>query len=140
MPNIRPYRGKRIDTKEWVFGYLIGDDVIVGEIVDWDEEYFCTRFWYKVDPETVGQYIGLKDRNGKDIYDGDLAEKSGNLYEAEYRNDMAMSMVRVIKGAVLTRGLCFGVWQYKKSESSDITELEIIGNRWEHPHLLGGKP
>ncbi|MEC0241999.1 hypothetical protein P4H66_19535 [Paenibacillus dokdonensis] len=50
------YRGKRKDNGEWVVGYLIGTDVIVGDIVDWDDEYFCTEFWLKVDPETVGQY------------------------------------------------------------------------------------
>jgi hypothetical protein len=45
------FRGKRIDNYEWVYGYLIGNDVIVGEIVDWDSDYFNTEFWYKVDPE-----------------------------------------------------------------------------------------
>ncbi|MEK4360827.1 hypothetical protein NYE48_27860 [Paenibacillus sp. FSL M7-1455] len=55
------FRGKSIATGEWVYGNLIGTDVIVGGIVDWDDEYFCTEFWYKVYPETVGQYTGLKD-------------------------------------------------------------------------------
>jgi len=50
------YRGKRVDTGEWVEGSLIGNDVIVGKIVEFEEDYFCTEFWYKVDSATVGQY------------------------------------------------------------------------------------
>ena len=62
------YRGKRIDNGEWVYGYLIGKDVIVGEIKLWEEEYFWTEYWYKVDPKTVGQYTGFDDIEGNRIY------------------------------------------------------------------------
>ncbi|NMA73449.1 MAG: hypothetical protein GX963_04675 [Bacteroidales bacterium] len=48
------FKGKRLDNDEWVYGYLIGKNVIVGEIVEFDDDYFYTEFWYKVDPKTVG--------------------------------------------------------------------------------------
>ncbi|MEK4456864.1 hypothetical protein [Paenibacillus sp. FSL R10-2748] len=65
------FRGKRVDNGEWVHGYLIGEDVIVGEIVEWDSEYFCTEFWQKVDPETVGQFIDLPNYG---VWEGDIYE------------------------------------------------------------------
>ncbi|WP_049869574.1 YopX family protein [Paenibacillus sp. D9] len=134
------FRGRRIDNGEWVYGSLIGTDVIVGEIVVWNDEYFNTEFWYKVDPETVGQYIGLKDKNGLEIYEraeirfpdacnassecGEDWEETVGIGEVVWENDEARYVV--------TNRDSIGMDELFEA----INEVEVIGSIHQHPELL----
>ena len=110
------FRGKRADNGEWVYGYLIGNNVIVGEVVDFDEDYFNTEFWYKVDPETVGQFTGLTDKNGTKIFDGDIVRFYDDS-EDELTNGVVVFNADFCSFCVSVKGhediMLMAHWQYE---------------------------
>ena len=118
------FRGKSKSTGEWVEGSLIGNDVIVGKIVEFEEDYFCTEFWYKVDPETVGQFTGMTDKKGKKLFEGDVY----SMGEKNILYVVIFDKSQFIGKQVGNRSLA-GL-EYWKSD------IEIIGNIHDNPELL----
>lgn len=122
VSNVRQYRGKRVDTGQWVYGYLIGNDVIVGEVVELTEDYFNTEWWCRVDPETVGQCTGLPDRYGNDIYEGDIV---WDVYYEEHHE------------VVWDEG-CFRYSNERVTQElfERCDQLEVISNIYDRPYLV----
>ncbi|MGI6124734.1 MAG: YopX family protein [Acetivibrionales bacterium] len=117
------FRGKRKDTGEWVKGDLIRSRIAVEAWIN--THNLVTRKGefiqpVPVDPSTVGQYVGLKDRNDVEIYEDDIIDcrRSG---DEEYTVHVCIDDIRDLPQAL------FG---------SNLLWCEAIGNIHDNPELL----
>lgn len=127
------FRGRSLDGKEWYHGDLEYNRVDnIARIHTYDKDGYYIRQYY-VNPDTVGQFTGLQDKNGKDIYEGDIICFVDGLKRV---NDEWIDNKHIYK--VEYSGAAFsGVLGL--SESTDA--VEIIGDIYDNPDLLkGGQP
>ncbi len=114
------FRGKRkhiVDLKDsgWVFGDLITEEFSI---------YTKLRILIEIIPETLGQYTGLTDKNGKKIFEGDIVALGEYRYTVEWKEDR----------------LGYGYFETAdRMLQCDGGHCEIIGNIHDNPELLGGE-
>lgn len=133
------YRGKRVGEGTWKYGSYV-------------EQYGATQIYlrngadedgfdcYHVEPETVGQYTGLTDKNGTKIFEGDIV-----TVPLSWDGDDVMDIGRVFYserscGFYRTSkafGGVFGVASGLSGIGTD--EYEVIGNIYDNPELIGEK-
>ena len=122
------FKAKRIDNGEWVQGYLYGI---------WEKRYILWGMtndvpnMIEVDPTTICQCTGLKDKDGKLIWENDIVKnEKGNFYKAFWQNNYYQFSWICVKADVLPIGTKWNLWSIKSFE------IEVIGNIFENKELL----
>lgn len=131
------FRGKRVDNGEWIQGDIVQFPVHgVVRIVEQEPSYKDAE----VDSDTVGQYTGLTDKNGRKIFEGDIIHLKysqvffGGEYFGEYTAEVSYK-----EGCFITDGINNGGEIETPLSGFDNDELEIIGNIHDNPELLRGE-
>ena len=152
------FRGKMIPENEWIFGTILripAPPVCFGKsetdkyyiqfpdpryMPDWNMPYKMVQG--EVNPDTIGQYTGLHDKNGKEIYEGDIVLYQD--WEMAYEGGGNDSFIN--KGIVeyCEDNCCFNVTERQTVDLADVLykdneDLEVIGNIYDNPELLGGE-
>lgn len=129
MKRVIKFRGKRIANGEWVYGSLLvwpdGDSNIC--VPNGCEEITVSLTKHEIAPSTVGQFTGLYDANGKEIYEGDILRMScrkDDLGIVKWENEAAAFTIRE-KGKLR--------WWYLINR-----HYELVGNIHDNPELLKG--
>ena len=121
------FRGKRKDGQGWIEGDLVHTRTTTQGVVT---EIYTLDMSYEVDPETVGQCTGLKDKNGKLIFEGDIVKGLFN-----FGLDI-MSVCTFKDGAFgLTAKQC-GAYHFSAFTSLWKVQYEVAGNIHDNPELL----
>ena len=129
------FRGKDIESDVWFVGSYLeqytkssGWSVIGAHIARKVRvEGGIAVLTNEVDPETVGQFTGLKDKNGKEIYEGDIVATATD-------KKMVIGWSTKFASFVIERdGWAFRHWF---GEAMDSDDCEVIGNRWGNPDLI----
>lgn len=131
------FRGKSEYDGEWICGGVVHQTDFYGDKVDrWFIIDGTDTFDYdigepiRVIPETIGQYTGLTDKNGKKIFEGDILRIVGCYFNVIYRN-----------GGFVWRDMRLNKFvNYANSESNieQFSFVEVIGNIHDNPELAEG--
>lgn len=136
------FRGKRIDTGEWVEGSLVtgvffrlGQEIpymFCPNLADYDcfEDFSEENGIFEVEPSTICQCTGLKDKNGKLIWENDIIrDEHGNFYKAFWHDKYQFSWI-CVKSDVFFIGARWDLWSFTS------LEIEVYGNIFDNPELL----
>lgn len=122
------FRGKRMDNKAWEDGSLV-----ITRCGCYDQQVFIsdkmTGYHTPVIPETVCQFTGLYDKNGRKIFEGDIVKWTGSLYKVvfEQRFGTAYFGIKISD---------YETWYFCNSCAANL--MEIAGNVYDNPELLKG--
>lgn len=121
------FRGKNPSNGDWIHGSLVSSkDIEPAIYFQIGNDSVKTMDWIYVKEETIGQFTSLYDKNGKEIYEGDILKVQGTDEKIEVR---------------FVRGVFAFLWNGNLDEEAPINAptqewAEVIGNIHDNPKLL----
>ncbi len=123
------FRGKSTNNGKWVYAKLHG--------------FGMDLFNECVQENTVGQFTGLFDKNGKGIYEGDIVEQIvtngydyGFIGEVGFDNGVFGIKHKTYKGYIVSRFVYSSHWNDGHEHGTVLYEYELKGNIYDNPELL----
>ena len=141
MREIGKYRGKRLDGGGWIHGSLLQNEDISVIVVEFEEiacdgavdcPYTHGAIGFEVDPKTVGQYTGWKDKDGKEIYEGDIFQEDEFYLVVVYSQKEAAFGFNSYEYVIADENFI----EWESLTSYYIDNMKIIGNIHDNPELL----
>ena len=125
------FKAKRIDNGEWVEGALFNGEshCIIGQEIKFSPytEHECKIVGYEVDRDTICQCTGLKDKNGKLIWENEIIKCKFGIAVAVW--DKSEWRIKWVKDNIWRKDLHYWVVE-------DNQRTEVIGNKFDNPELL----
>jgi hypothetical protein len=120
------FKAKRLDNGEWVKGDLVHSTSYVG-ISYPSDEFSDVPIVHRVDPSTVCQFTGLKDCEGKEVWDHDLLQspckETEEIYEVSWGQEEGGFIVKhTVSGGRLLTFLCPALMLFR---------FKVIGNKFD---------
>lgn len=137
------FRGKRVDNGEWVEGhnviifqdsraFIIPTGTRIEGCLNEDGTYFMGTLYFRVIPETVGQYTGLVDKNGKKIFEGDFIKHFNHFDKPD---EYAIYKVEFDERTCKFSGRLHKQWSAQLCKYLE-KRYEVIGNIHDNVELL----
>lgn len=119
--------GEKIKSN-WVYGGIFPQNGDGDFAIIYQQEPTIEK--YPVYADTVGQYTGLTDKNGKKIFEGDIVKYGDTVHKVVFEQRNGTAYFGLVYSTLET--LSFGYYQ-------DLKQIEVIGNIYDNPKLLGVK-
>ena len=132
------FRAKRLDDEidemSWAYGYLVFDEIIVDRDSDFGKSLgLIVSIAFEIDIDTVGQCTGLKDKNGKLIFEGDILQ----IDEKDKYSKDGKTPNLVVRYSEKDAGF-YAYYEHGSSRSICYSDCyaEIVGNIYDNPQLM----